>query len=105
MINFIRFKINGNMIVPVVDGSTVYTNLDDFLLLGSCVAVAGNMYPGNVDNRIFHAMNWIKQKRGIRCKKVGGFIAEYNFRYFLGEGDIGNRFLTAMQSVYEHINA
>ena len=32
--------------------------------------------------KIKNALAWFKKKRSIRCGKIGGFIAEYNFRFF-----------------------
>ena len=43
---------------------------------------------------------------GIKCEKLGGFIADYNFRPFYEENDgvsLGISFMTALAKVYENI--
>ena len=40
------------------------------------------------------------KKRGINCKKVGGCIAEYNFKFFRTEDTVGDQFLHAMAAMY-----
>ena len=42
----------------------------------------------------------------IKCEKLGGFIAEYNFRFFHKENDdisLGTRVITAQAKVYENV--
>ena len=37
--------------------------------------------------KIKNTLTCFKKKRGIKCEKLGGFIAEYNFRFFYEEND------------------
>ena len=49
-----------------------------------------------------NALAWFKKKRGIKCEKPGGFIAEYNVRFFYEENDgisLRTRFMTALTKV------
>ena len=55
--------------------------------------------------KIKNALAWFKKKRSIKCGKIGGFIAEYNFRFFYEENDaisLGARFVTSLAKVYEN---
>ena len=38
--------------------------------------------------KIKNALAWFKKKRGIKCEKLGGFIAAYNFHFFYEENAI-----------------
>ena len=55
--------------------------------------------------KIKNALAWFKKKSSIRCGKIGGFIAECNFRFFYEENDgisLGTRFVTSLAKVYEN---
>ena len=44
----------------------------------------------------------LKRRGGIKCEKLGGFITEYNFRFFYEKNDgisLGTRFMTALAKV------
>ena len=56
--------------------------------------------------KVKNALAWFKKKRGIKCEKLGGFVAEYNLRFFYEENDeisLGTRFMTALAKVYENV--
>lgn len=98
-----RYDADGDNEVPTLNGSIVYTNLELNTPDGT-VVLPENEYPGNFHDSFNHSLVWIRSKRGIKCNKAGAFLAEYNFRFAIGNDDVKNRFIYAMAAVYEHIH-
>ena len=51
-------------------------------------------------------MHGLKRRGALNVKKIGGFIAEYNFCFFYEENDdisLGTRFMTALAKVYKNV--
>ena len=54
------------------------------------------IFQENVENPRNHALQWLIKKRGIKCNKFEGCIAEYNFQVFRNKNIVLDRFLHAM---------
>lgn len=51
-----------------------------------------------------HSLAWLRSKRGMACNKTGGFIAEYNLRFFKPNFEnFGTFFLTCLEDQYRNI--
>ena len=95
----------GGHAIPVANNARIYSTVKD-LSVGEARAIEETGRFPNSSVKIKNVLAWFKKKRGIKCEKLGGFIAEYNFRFFYEENDsisFGIRFMTALAKVYENV--
>ena len=81
----------------------IYSTIEDLSFGKAKVIEETGRFPDS-SVKIKNSLAWFKKKRGIKCEKLGGFIAEYNFRFFCEENDgisLGTRFMTALAKVHE----
>ena len=96
-----RYEQDDNQwLIPVSDQTFVFTVLNLNLPAGvpSCDNV--NLFQGNIDAAEIHAKTWLKSKRGIKCSRAGGFISEYNFRFFEEKENFGDAFVNLIRDLY-----
>ncbi|XP_066923368.1 uncharacterized protein [Clytia hemisphaerica] len=89
---------------PVREGSMVFARQLFNLKANIAHSDAMELFQGN-DEPNGHATNWLKERRGIPCSKVGGFVNEYNMRYFINQSEEGfaDRFMRCVVRSYEDI--
>jgi len=66
---------DGDNLVQTLNATIVYSNLVLNTPDGT-VALPENDHPGNFHDAYNHSLNWIRSKRGIKCNRAGGFLAE-----------------------------
>ncbi|XP_066922601.1 uncharacterized protein [Clytia hemisphaerica] len=96
-----RYNNPEGRILPVLPGSTVFST--EQYNLPANVAFSGDvaLYQGDAEPER-HAKEWIRKKYGIQCSKVGGYLGEYNFRFFQPQPvHFGERFIVSLGRHYE----
>ena len=79
-----------NETVPVAVGSTIFTDIEGLMTPGNTVLVMQPiLFQGNIDRAKDHAIYWLKVKRGVQCNRAGGYVAEYNVRFFMRNLNLG----------------
>ena len=90
-----------NESIPVAERTTIFTDIRTLMTPNNTLNIMEiTLLQGNDENPKNHALQWLKKKRGIKCNKVGGYIAEYNFKFFRTENTVGDRFLHTMTATY-----
>ena len=92
----------GGHAIPLSNNARIYSTIKDLSVEEARVI---ERFPGS-SVKIKNTLAWSKKKRGIKCDKLGGFIAEYNFRFFCEENDeisLETRFMTPLAKVYENV--
>ena len=95
----------GGHAIPVANNAGIYSTIKDLSVGKARVIEETGRFPDS-SVKIKNTLAWFKKKRGIECEKLGGFIAEYNFRFFYEENDgisLGTRFMTVFTKVYENV--
>ena len=57
---------------------TIYSTIKDLSVGEAMLTEETGRFPDS-SVKIKNALAWFKKNRGIKCEKLGGFIAEYNF--------------------------
>ena len=99
-----RYTRGGNAF-SAANNARIYSTIKDLNVGEARVIEETGRFPDS-SVKIKNALAWFKKKRGIKCEKLGGFIAECNFCFFYEENDgisIGTRFMTALAKVYENV--
>ena len=89
----------------MANNARTYSTIKDLSVGEAMVTEETGLFPDS-SVKIKNALAWFKKKRGIKCEKLGEFIAEYNFWLFYEENDrisLGTRFMTALAKVYENV--
>ena len=86
--------------IPVTGNTFVFTEININVPPNVIVSNAIELYQGNVNGPELLAMTWLKSKRGIRCAQAGGFIAEYNYRFFEEKVNFGNSYMSVLRDLY-----
>ena len=89
----------------MVNNAITYSTIKDLSVGEVRVTEETGRFPDS-SFKIKNALAWFKKKRGIKCEKLAGFIAEFNFRFFYEQNDgisLGTKFMTALAKVYENI--
>ena len=90
----------------MANNARTYSTIKDLSVGEAMVTEETGLFPDS-SVKIKNALAWFKKKRGIKCEKLGVFIAEYNFWLFYEENDrisLGARFMTALAKVYENVS-
>ena len=78
--------IRGGHAIHVANNARIYSTIKVFSVGEVTVVEETGRFPDS-SVKINNALAWFKKKRGIKYEKLGGFIAEYNFRFFYEEND------------------
>ena len=90
-----------NESTPVVERTTIFTDIRNLMAPENTFNIMEiGLFQGNVENPKNHASQYLRKKRGIKVNKVGGYIAEYNFKFSRTEKNMGDWFLQAMAATY-----
>ena len=95
----------GGHAIPAANKVRIYSTIKN-LSVGEARVIEETGLFSDSSVKIKNALAWFKKKMGIKCEKLGGFIADYNFRPFYEENDgvsLGISFMTALAKVYENI--
>ena len=95
----------GGHAIPVASNARIYSTIED-LNVGKARAIEETERLPHYSIKTKNTLVWFKKKRGIKCGKLGGFIGEYNFRFFYEENDdisLETKFMTALVKVYENV--
>ncbi|XP_066925006.1 uncharacterized protein [Clytia hemisphaerica] len=89
--------------LPIKPGTLVFCEKDVILRTGCMRNRNLHDYQGsNIEISTYHALSWMKKKKGIRCEQAGGFVNEYNFRFFIkSEEIIQDRMIKVFKDVYK----
>ena len=91
--------------IPVANNARIYSTIKNLSVGEARVIEETERFPDS-SVKIKNALASFKKKRGIKCEKLGGFIAAYNFRFFYEENDsisLGTSFMTSLAKVYENV--
>uniref|UniRef100_A0A7M5X3B7 Uncharacterized protein n=1 Tax=Clytia hemisphaerica TaxID=252671 RepID=A0A7M5X3B7_9CNID len=70
--------------VPVKMGTFVFSETVMLLPAGCMQSQTTELFQGsNTEEATKHAKSWLAKRKGIRCSKSGGYINEYNFRFYI----------------------
>ena len=89
----------GSHAIPAANNVRIYSTIKN-LSVGEARVIEETGRFSDSSVKIKNALAWFKKKMGIKCEKLGGFIAEYNFRPFYEENDgvsLGISFMTALE--------
>ena len=89
-----RYTRGGHAIL-VANKTRIYSTIKD-LSVGEARVIEENGEFSDSSVKIKNVLAWFK------CEKLGGFIAEYNFRFFYEENgliSLGTRFMNALAKV------
>ena len=93
-----RYFNDPNFVVPVRAQTLLlseYANIN--VDAGVRQTAEVELFQGHVDQKEIMAKTWLKGKRGIRCGQAGGFLAEYNYRFFFEkDNNMGNEMLNTI---------
>ena len=95
----------GGHAIPAANNVRIYSTIKN-LSVGEARVIEETGRFSDSSVKIKNSLAWFKKKMGIKCEKLGGFIAEYNFRPFYEENDgvsLGISFMTALAKVYENV--
>ena len=85
----------------MVERTTIFTDNRNLMAPENTLNIMEiTLFQGNVENPKNHASQYLRKKRGIKVNKVGGYIAEYNFKFFRTEKTMGDWFLHAMSATH-----
>ena len=91
----------GGHTIPVANNARIHSTIKDLSVVEARVIEEIERFPDS-SSKIKNTLAWFKKKRGIKCENLGGFIAEYNFRFFYEENDgisLRTRFMTLLAKV------
>ena len=88
--------------VPTTLNSFVFSDINNLNLQpGVRSSPSIQLFQGNVQQAETHAAKWIVKRRGFSCDKAGGFLNEYNLRFFEAHENFASFFIGCMRSTYQ----
>ena len=76
----------GGHAIPAANNVRIYSTIKN-LSVGEARVIEETGRFSDSSFKIKNVLAWFKKKMGIKCEKLGGFIADYNFRPFYEEND------------------
>ena len=76
----------GRHATPTTQNARIYSTVKDCSIWETRVIEEIGQFPDSFV-KTKNILTWFKKKRGIKYEKLGGFIAEYSFRFFYKEND------------------
>ena len=97
-------RYRGRTNLPITDGAIICTDETNLSVNANCTIIPLVLYPTPLHETRRPAVEFLSEKRGIRCNEMSGYCAEFNFRFFPREEmelDLGEKFLNNLAAIYE----